>query len=80
MQYCRNQMKQALNELLSIASFEIAKMRRNAGVFDIEKYVKDYNPEYKDWKTIIESWSKVFVLNEDSDYENVLISLFKLID
>ncbi len=57
-------------ELLSIASFEIAKMRRNTGVFDIEKYVKDYNPEYKDWeKQLLKVGQKVFVLNEDSDYE-----------
>lgn len=59
-----------MRELLSIASYEVAKMRRDTGVFDIERYVENFYSEYKDWeKQLLKVGQKVFVLNEDSDYE-----------
>lgn len=66
-------------ELLSISSYEIAKMRRDAGVFDSEKYVEDFHSEYKDWeKQLLKVGQKVFVLNDDSDYEKRFDKSFQI--
>lgn len=59
-----------IRELLSISSYEVAKMRRDTGAFDIEKYIKTSHPKYEDWeKQLLKVGQKVFVLNEDIDYE-----------
>ncbi len=57
-------------EMIPIASFEIAKMYKKAGVFDIEKYILDFQPEYKVWKKeLLKVGQKVLVLKEDNEYE-----------
>lgn len=59
-------------EMLPIASFEIAKMRKNIGTFDIEKYIQNFYSEYKDWdKQLLKVGQKVFILKEDSEYEKL---------
>lgn len=57
-------------EMITIASFEISKMYKQAGKFDVEKYIQDFQPQYAHWnKELLKVGQKVFVLKEDTDYE-----------
>ena len=56
-------------EMIPIASFEISKMYKQAGKFDVEKYIQDFQPQYMHWnKELLKVGLKVFVLKEDSEY------------
>lgn len=57
-------------EMIPIASFEVAKMHKKSGKFDIEQYVRELNLEYADWnKKLLKVGQKVMVLNNDNEYE-----------
>lgn len=57
-------------EMIPIASFEIAKLNKKLGKFDIEKYIEDFYPTYKDWnKKILKIGQKVFVIKDDTEFE-----------
>ena len=57
-------------EMIPIPSFEIAKIFKENGMFDMEKYIQKYYPNnYKDWnKTLLKVGQKVFVLTNDDEY------------
>lgn len=58
-------------EMIPIASFEIAKMHKKSGNFDIDQYVKEYHPDFVSYhdKKLLKVGQKVFVLNSDDEYE-----------
>lgn len=59
-------------EMIPVASYEIAKMREKVGRFDAEKYIEDFNPEYKNWeKQLLKIGQKIFVLKEDDEYKKL---------
>jgi len=58
-------------EMIPIASFEVAKMHKRSGSFDIGQYVQELYPEYVGWNTkLLKVGQKLIVLNNDSEYEN----------
>ena len=57
-------------EMISIASYEVAKMYKRTGGFDIEKYIQEEKPEFINWnKQLLKVGQKVFVLKKDTEYE-----------
>lgn len=65
-------------EMIPIASYEIAKMRRDIGKFDVEVYVKNFSPEYQDWeKQLLKVGQKVFILKEDNEFEKLENTTFQ---
>ena len=57
-------------EMIPISSFEVANIYRKQRNFDIELYINEIHPKYKDWnKTLLKVGQRVFILNNDSDFE-----------
>lgn len=57
-------------EMISLPSFEIAKMYRDDGRYNIPRFVKKYYSQFKGWNMdLLKVGQRVFVLNEDLDYE-----------
>ena len=57
--------------MIPIASFEVAKMHKKSGIFDIEEYIKEnylHLADYPD-KQLLKVGQKVIVLNNDAEYE-----------
>lgn len=56
--------------MFPIASFEIARMKKDFGKFDLEKYVEKQFSEYSNWtKKLLKIGQKVIVLNNANEYE-----------
>ncbi len=56
--------------MFPIASFEVAKMNKRVGKFDLDQYIRDQYPDFADWnKKLLKVGQKVIVLNSDSEYE-----------
>jgi CRISPR-associated endonuclease Csn1 len=56
--------------MLPIASFDVAKMHKKSGKFDIDQYVKEQYPDYDNWnKKLLKVGQKVIVLSNDEEYE-----------
>jgi CRISPR-associated endonuclease Csn1 len=59
-----------LYEMLPLASFEIAKMKKEHGKFTIENYIKENHKEFIDWaKNLMKIGQKVIVLQNDIEFE-----------
>ncbi|MDR1527418.1 MAG: hypothetical protein LBS46_07100, partial [Dysgonamonadaceae bacterium] len=59
-------------EMIPVASYEIAKIYKKTGGFDIEKYIQEKNPEFINWhKQLMKVGQKVFVLKEDNELEKI---------
>ena len=61
-------------KMIPMASFEIAKVYKKADAFDIDKYIQEYYPSYKEqeWnKQLLKTGQKVFVLKNDKEIENI---------
>jgi len=57
-------------EMLPLASYEIAKMKKKLGKFNIETYVEENYKEFTDWaKDLMKIGQKVIVLKIDSEFE-----------
>jgi CRISPR-associated endonuclease Csn1 len=58
-------------EMIPIASFEVTKMHKKTGRFDVEQYVNEFYPGFKDYadKKLLKVGQKVIVLNNDEEYE-----------
>ncbi len=61
-------------EMIPIPSFEIVKMYKRSGSFDIEQYVKKNYAEFSNYpdKKLLKVGQKVIVLKDDEDYEKRL--------
>lgn len=59
-------------EMIPVASYEIAKIYKKIGAFDIEQYIQETNPEFANWrKQLMKVGQKVFVLKEDNEIEKI---------
>lgn len=58
-------------EMIPIASFEVAKMCKKSGIFDIEEYLKENYPDLTNYtdKKLLKIGQKLIVLNNDKEYE-----------
>lgn len=58
-------------EMIPIASFEVAKMYKKSGIFDIEQYIKENYPDLSNYtdKRLLKVGQKLIVLNNDKEYE-----------
>lgn len=57
-------------EMIPIASFEVCKMNKRLGRFDIGQYIKELYPQYGDWnKRLLKVGQKVLVFNHDDEFE-----------
>lgn len=57
-------------EIISVPSFEIAKMYREETEYNIARFVRESCSEYSDWNMdLLKVGQKVFVLNDDLEYE-----------
>jgi CRISPR-associated endonuclease Csn1 len=59
------------HEMIPIASFEISKVHKKNGRFDMDEYIKEYHPEHVDYpdKKLLKVGQKVIVLKDDKEYE-----------
>jgi CRISPR-associated endonuclease Csn1 len=58
-------------KMIPVASYEIAKMYKKTGKFDIEQYIQENYADFASWnKTLLKVGQKVLVLKEDSEYES----------
>lgn len=65
-------------EMLPLASFEIAKMKKKHGKFNIETYIEEKHSEFIDWnKSLMKIGQKVIVLKNDSEFEEALSKKFQ---
>ncbi|GHT67414.1 hypothetical protein FACS189452_05090 [Bacteroidia bacterium] len=56
--------------MIPIASYEIARMYKKAGNFDIEQYIQENHADFAAWnKQLLKVGQKVFVLKEDNEFE-----------
>ena len=58
-------------EMIPIASFEIAKLHKGIGKFDIDKCILQNYPEFKDYfdKKLLKVGQKVIVLQNDNEFD-----------
>ena len=63
-----------IKNIIPIPSFEIAKIHKQKGKFDIESCIQTLHPNYKDnnWnKQLLKVGQKVLVLKDDSEYSQI---------
>lgn len=57
-------------EMIPVPSFEIAKIFKKYQKFDVELHIQEFYPKYKNWnKTLLKVGQRVFVLNNDSEFQ-----------
>lgn len=63
--------EKAEREMIPVASFEVAKMYKKLGIFDIQQYIKDNYPDLANYsdKKLLKVGQKVIVLINDTEYE-----------
>lgn len=56
--------------MFPIASFEVARMNKKSGRFNLDQYISEKYPDYGNWnKKLLKVGQKVIVLNNDYEYE-----------
>lgn len=59
--------------MIPIASYEVAKMYKKSGKFDLDQYVREFYSKYVDYpdKKLLKVGQKVIVLKNDEEYKSV---------
>src|SRR5690606_16781855 len=61
---------QIKREMIPIASFEVAKLYKKSGKFDIQQYTQEFYSNFNAWdKKLLKVGQKVFILKTDDEYE-----------